>query len=79
MYINLDKAYLEFVTTNFPCYNERMVKVPVSFQFNIPVKDDTTKETKVIHGIGTKQHLASEQKRKYLTNFRNNFPIIHAC
>ena len=64
MYINLDKAYLEFVTTNFPCYNERMVKVPVSFQFNIPVKDDTTKETKVIHGIVEEEGMGERDKSK---------------
>ena len=63
MYINLDEAYLEFVTTNFPCYNERMVKVPVSFQFNIPVKDDTTKETKVIHGIVSEEEGRGEREK----------------
>ena len=58
--------------TNFFHYNERMVKVPVSFQFNIPVKDDTTKETKVIHGIVSEEkgkgerEKSKEEKRKYL-------------
>ena len=51
MYIILDAAYLEFLTTNFPCYNQQMVAVPVSFHFNIPVKDEATKETNIIQGI----------------------------
>ena len=49
--INLDEAYLEFLKTNFPCYNQQIVAVPVSFQFNIPVKDETKKKAMVIHGI----------------------------
>ena len=50
-----EEAYLEFLKTNFPDYNKRMVTVPVSFQFNIPVKDEITKETKVIQGILSKE------------------------
>ena len=49
--VNLDAAYLEFLTTNFPRYNERIVPVPVSFNYNIHVKDEATKEQTIIQGI----------------------------
>ena len=53
MYINLDKAYLEFVTTNFPCYNEQMVAVPVSFHYNI----------NFIHGIVSEEEGRGEREK----------------
>ena len=31
--IDLDDEYREFLKTNFPLYNERMVTIPVSFQY----------------------------------------------
>ena len=40
-----------------------MVKVPVSFQFNIPVKDEATKETKVIHGIVSEEEGRGEREK----------------
>ena len=40
-----------------------MVTVPVSFQFNIPVKDETTKETKVIQGILSKEEGRGEREK----------------
>ena len=64
MYINLDAAYLEFLTTNYSCYRERIVAVPVSFNYNIPVKDEATKETKVIHGIVEEEGMGEREKSK---------------
>ena len=64
MYINLDAAYLEFLTTNYSCYNERIVAVPVSFNYNIPVKDEATKETKVIHGIVEEEGMGEREGEK---------------
>ena len=58
-----EEAYLEFLKTNFPDYNKGMVTVPVSFQFNIPVKDETTKETKVIQGILSKEEGRGEREK----------------
>ncbi len=54
---------MEFLKNNFSCYNERMVAVPISFQFNIPVKDETTKETKVIHGIVSEEEVRGEREK----------------
>ena len=64
MYIILDAAYLEFLTTNFPCYNEQMVAVPVSFHFNIPVKDEATKETNIIQGIVSEEEGRGERHER---------------
>ena len=58
-----EEAYLEFLKTNFPDYNKGMVTVPVSFQFNISVKDETTKETKVIRGILSKEEARGEREK----------------
>ena len=33
IYLYLDDEYHEFLKTNFPLYNERMVTIPVSFQY----------------------------------------------
>ena len=63
MYIILDAAYLEFLTTNFPCYNEQMVAVPVSFHFNIPVKDEVTKESHIIQGILSEEEGRGEREK----------------
>ena len=61
--VNLDAAYLEFLTTNFPCYNEQMVAVPVSFHFNIPVKDEVTKESHIIQGILIEEEGRGEREK----------------
>ena len=63
-YIILDAAYLEFLTTNFPCYNHQMVAVPVSFHFNIPVKDEATKETNIIQGIVSEEEGRGERHER---------------
>ena len=54
---------MEFLTTNFPRYNERIVAVPVRFNYNIPVKDEATKETKVIHGIVSEEEGRGEREK----------------
>ena len=55
--INLDEAYLQFLKTNFPCYNQQIVAVPVSFQFNIPVNK------KVTHGIVSEERGGVEREK----------------
>ena len=54
---------MEFLKTNFSNYNERMVTVPVSFQFNIPVKDEIEKRTKVTHGIVSERREGGEKEK----------------
>ena len=73
MYINLDAAYLEFLTTNYPRYNERIVAVPVSFNYNIPVKDEATKETKVIHGIVSEEEGRGERPEREKSKKENDW------
>ena len=63
MYINLDKAYLEFVTTNFPCYNEQMVAVPVSFHYNIHF----------IHGIVSEEEGRGERPEREKSKKENDW------
>ena len=63
MYINLDAAYLEFLTTNFPRYNERIVPVPISFKYNIPVKDEATKKQTIIQGIIIEKEGSGEREK----------------
>ena len=58
-----EEAYLEFLKANFPDYKKGMVTVPVSFQFNIPVKDETTKKTKVVHGIVKEEEGKGEREK----------------
>ena len=35
VYLYLDNAYIKFLKESFPEYNERMVTVPVSFQYKV--------------------------------------------
>ena len=57
MYINLDAAYLEFLTTNYPRYNERIVAVPVSFNYNIQYHGIVEEE-----GMGEREKSSKKQK-----------------
>ena len=63
MYINLDAAYLEFLTTNFPCYNEQMVAVPVSFHYNI----------NFIHGIVSEEEGRGERPEREKSKKENDW------
>ena len=63
MYINLDEAYLEFLTTNFPCYNEQMVAVPVSFHYNIHF----------IHGIVSEEEGRGERPEREKSKKENDW------
>ena len=65
VYINLDEAYLEFLKTNFLHYNERMVTVPVSFQFNIPVNKKVTHGIVSEDGGGGEREKSKEEKNWY--------------
>ena len=78
--MHLDDEYLEFLKSNFPDYNERMVTVPVSFQYKVKSHgivrddggrkgDDVSKEEKVwnkdVSGLKAEQRIFDELQRQF--------------
>ena len=68
--VHLDDAFYKFLETNFPHYNEKIVTVPVSFQYHVKthgiVRDDGDREEgkskKEIDWLSTTSGLRAEHR-----------------